>query len=312
MSNVTIQTSYPAAGASAAHPLSLLVLACVSTLVLACGSTENRSAPSVVETRAPIEVEQPERIRFAWPTPGSVAVEETVTYSGIQLTLRYRIEIARAPSTTHLKVQFRDWQALNLDEIRLDRSVAVETRQTLLNAAETPPSFTVDRDGKIVALADFILFSQTPRVTPLSEPRSRDEWLREVTSWWYCWVQLWLENKLPASGATVGIAPKEELARLTNRGRSADSSAHLQLSYRWGPEDRRAIVQEIENEIAREGAQDTAAQVQQASVQVDMSVEIEPDTGKPRKASSRVYETVTYSGREPQVNELIRAYRFTW
>lgn len=264
-----------------------------------------------VEASASTEVEQPERIQFAWPAPGSVAVEETITYSGVQLKLRYRMGMSRVPSSGHLKVQFLDWQALNLDEIRLDPAVSLNTQQELINAAETPPPFTVGRDGRIVALADYILFSQEPRVTPFSDSRSQEEWLNEVRSSWYCWVQLWIETKPPAPGTSVGIAPQEELARLTNNGPTTDSAAHLRLSYRWGPEDRRAVIQKIENEMAREAAREPA-QVQQASAQIDMSVEIEPATGKPRTASSRTYDTTTYSGRAPETNELTRTYRFTW
>lgn len=281
-------------------------------LAVGCRPAETRSTPMVGNERVDaVPVERPNRVHFDWPAPASVAVEETVSNGKAQLTLRYRLHIEREPSTSQIKVQYRGWQAVNLKDIRLNRELDSETKQIMLNAAETPPSFIVGEDGKIVGLADLEAFAKQRPSSPFAEPRDRDEWLQHATSRWYCWVQIWLYDKLPAAGASVGIAPKEELARLSNQGPPADSAAHLQLAYRWGPEDRRALVQQLEDEIAIANIQ-PQVEVVQSSAQYDMSVEIETKTGKPRLARSRLQEATKYRSREPRSSELNLVYRFSW
>ena len=307
------------------RPGPVVILASALTLACACsGSTSTeRQASTLANSSGPAATAGDDyRVAFKWPVPGSVQVEEDMMENGKRVRLRYRLTIERQPSSDKLIIRHRDIQVAEAraGDPPVDPEFARQHSQPIA-------PILVSAEGQFLEVTDlpwFIQELQRAGLVPdehvplvqlqLQTEESQQALAERVSTQWGVWLQVWMREDMPRPGAPIELDDENAgKVVIENLGPPDDAPGHLRLQYTATQDDYAdKFKAQLDAEGIAAGAGPSPYTVEKAHSRLEMSVEIERATGKPRWARSRIQDYKKVSGFDEDKLDSVREFRFTW
>ncbi len=156
-----------------------------------------------------------EAFKFNWPIPGRVQVTDTAFKKGKTGKTRYVLKISRL-SDGGAKVEFTDFEFLELEGFDLDSAVMRKVLAPVLAMTKLIPSFKIDRAGNLIevmgmeALIEELLQQEEDEAVraqltkALKAPELAATMEAAAASYWQQWVGYWIGLDLARGEARDG------------------------------------------------------------------------------------------------------------
>ncbi|MDX2108017.1 MAG: hypothetical protein SFY67_16590 [Candidatus Melainabacteria bacterium] len=283
-------------------------------------------------------------IKFKWPVPVSVAVDENVLKKGKEAKIHYDIVVENDAKKNQINLQYHNFKILELDGIDLSKEENQKTNQKVIDmmtAVESAmPTLVIDADGKaqdVIGLDETI--NKTLELLPmknaedleslktfLKSPVMEKQIKQKSLEVWRLWVETWL-SCAPAEGKEdileveipVGATTLISAIQVKNLGpvKEYPDCVKLVADGNFEGEEARKNFAEMMKQLAdripkKEGVKPfTVDMVQEVSRKTHMEVVINPKTAQTQTA---LVESSTHMKINDKTKDAIERheYKFAW
>lgn len=258
-------------------------------------------------------------IKFKWPVPGSVAVQETILKKGKTAKVNYDISLQKDEQGKQLNLRYQNFKILELNGMDLSKEenkIANQKVVDMMTAVESAmPTVVIEPDGTakdIIGLDQTI--DKTLELLPsksaedlkslrefLKSPQMENQIKQKSLEVWRLWVETWL-NCAPAEGKEdsldveipVGAATFISKVKVKNLGPSKEYPGCVKFAADGtfeGEEARKQFAEMMMQLVSRvpqkEGMKPFSKDmVQEVSRSTHLEVVIDPKTAQPKTASA--------------------------
>ncbi|MBK8974314.1 MAG: hypothetical protein IPM29_00150 [Planctomycetes bacterium] len=275
-----------------------------------------------------------------WQFPARATVTQEGTKKGHEVTLRYRIELSQLESG-ELRLRYSEFELLAVDGTDFtDPRLAKQARRLLASLITAYPELRISAEGLYLGVHDWEgtvprMIDTLRKLDPEADPevlRATREMMLDPSfgptvelacgndwgAWLGCWVGLEIKpNSSFETTASLPIGDREVEAAVTFRHRGESGDGHVRLESTTlisGTEAEAAMIamlRRISNRTGRAFPSEAELQLQEFSKRTSLSVITDPDTLRPREASSEERSVLHIQGQRREQVERAR-YRFEW
>ncbi|MCW5824256.1 MAG: hypothetical protein KIT34_15735 [Cyanobacteria bacterium TGS_CYA1] len=283
-------------------------------------------------------------VKFGWPVPVSIAVDENVLKKGKEAKIHYDLVVEKDPKKNQINLQYHNFKILELDGIDLSKEENQKTNQKVIDmmtAVESAmPTLVIDACGKaqdVIGLDDTI--NKTLELLPmknaedleslktfLKSPVMEKQIKQKSLEVWRLWVETWL-NCAPAEGnedileveIPVGATTLISAIQVKNMGtvKEYPDCVKLVADGNFEGEEARKNFAEMMKQLAdripkKEGVKPfTVDMVQEVSRKTHMEVVINPKTAQTQTA---LVESNTHMKINDKTKDALERheYKFAW